>query len=231
MRAASGPVLTSSVGGLLFVSALEVFIFAIVFTLGCFASSASRADLLLGRFRWSWLPLGIAYSVALRIVVGLLAALVISLLLKSHLSNAGSVSEFMSSNRPDVERMVDVGAMRNNPTYHWLTITLISFVVAGLREELWRIGTLAALRALWPGLFGSRGGQVAGVIVIALFFGAAHYPMGFFAACLAGLLGLFLGGIMLMHQSIWPAVIAHGFFDATSMALLPYALETIRPLQ
>jgi membrane protease YdiL (CAAX protease family) len=41
-------------------------------------------------------------------------------------------------------------------------------------------------------------------------------------------LGIFLGLIMVYHRSIWPAVLAHGFFDATSMAVLPWAMDFIK---
>jgi membrane protease YdiL (CAAX protease family) len=54
--------------------------------------------------------------------------------------------------------------------------------------------------------------------------------MGPMAALLAGALGVGLGLIMVLHRSIWPAVIAHGFFDATSMALLPYAMGLVQHL-
>jgi hypothetical protein len=33
---------------------------------------------------------------------------------------------------------------------------------------------------------------------------------------LTGLLGVMLGTIMIFHRSIWEAVLAHGFFNATS---------------
>jgi hypothetical protein len=42
---------------------------------------------------------------------------------------------------------------------------------------------------------------------------------------MAMILGFLLGIVMVVHQSIWPAVIAHGMFDATSFALVPIALE------
>jgi membrane protease YdiL (CAAX protease family) len=48
---------------------------------------------------------------------------------------------------------------------------------------------------------------------------------------MAGLLGFGLGVIMILHRSIWPAVIAHGMFDATSLALLPWALEKLQEIQ
>ena len=55
-----------------------------------------------------------------------------------------------------------------------------------------------------------------------------HLRMGALAAVLAGILGLLLGIIMVLHKSIWPAVIAHGLFDATNLALLPWWSEKIR---
>jgi membrane protease YdiL (CAAX protease family) len=45
---------------------------------------------------------------------------------------------------------------------------------------------------------------------------------------MAMILGFLLGIIMVVHQSIWPAVIAHGMFDATSFALVPIALEHLQ---
>jgi len=42
------------------------------------------------------------------------------------------------------------------------------------------------------------------------------------------LLGFGLGVIMVLHRSIWPAVIAHGMFDATSLALLPWLVEKMK---
>jgi membrane protease YdiL (CAAX protease family) len=30
------------------------------------------------------------------------------------------------------------------------------------------------------------------------------------------------------HRSIWPAVIAHGMFDATTFALLPLAMQHLQ---
>jgi membrane protease YdiL (CAAX protease family) len=58
-----------------------------------------------------------------------------------------------------------------------------------------------------------------------------HLRMGILAAVGAGVLGLFLGLIIVLHKSIWPAVIAHGLFDAATLALLPWWLEKARHLQ
>jgi hypothetical protein len=34
-----------------------------------------------------------------------------------------------------------------------------------------------------------------------------------------------------LHRSIWPAVIAHGMFDATSLALLPWVTELLEEMR
>jgi membrane protease YdiL (CAAX protease family) len=225
------PALTNTPRGLLIVCAVELALFAFVFALAWMASRASREELLLPwRPGWSVVPLGIAYSVAIRFAVVVVIVVVVGILATFRVLTPQDLQEFTTSNRPDVERIVDVSAMRKDPVYFWLTITLASFVVAGVREEMWRGGTLAAMRALWPDTFGSRAGQLAAVSLVAIVFGAAHLEMGMFAAVVAGLLGLLLGVIMVWHRSIWPAVIAHGFFDATSMALLPWSFERLRQL-
>jgi membrane protease YdiL (CAAX protease family) len=149
----------------------------------------------------------------------------VAILLLTGLLPRDSLGQFSAQGRTAVERIVDVSAMQHNRTYFWLTITLASFVVAGLREELWRSGTLAAMRALWPALFEGRAGQIAGVALIAIVFGLAHLTLGLVPAGMAMVLGFLLGIIMVLHRSIWPAVIAHGMFDATSFALIPIALQ------
>jgi membrane protease YdiL (CAAX protease family) len=227
-----GPALSGNVRGLLLVSALELVVFSIFFGAACLISRASREELML---RWRpglWvLPLGIGYSVALRIGLIIIATAVVMVLAASQAVTPEKVQEYVNANRPDVESMVSVPAMRNNPVYYWLTITLVSFVVAGIREEMWRAGTLAAMRAIWPRAFGSTLGQCLAISLIAIVFGAMHLRMGLLAAVGAGMLGLMLGFIIIVHKSIWPAVIAHGVFDATTMALLPWWIEKARHLQ
>ncbi len=225
---ASGPALSGNVRGLLIVSGVEIVLFSLVFGLGWLASRASREELL---FRWrpGWwvLPLGIAYSVAIRLALVVVIAVVVLIVLATQTATPETMQGFVQANRPDVETLVSVPAMRNDPAYFWLTLTLVSFVVAGLREEIWRAGTLAAMRALWPGAFASRAGQCVAVTLIAVLFGAMHLGMGPIAAVMAGVLGLLLGLIMILHKSIWPAVIAHGLFDATTLAILPWSLEKL----
>ncbi|HEY2125156.1 MAG TPA: CPBP family intramembrane glutamic endopeptidase [Chthoniobacterales bacterium] len=225
------PALSHTTGGLLIVCAIELGAFALVFALACFASQASREQLFLHwRPGWWVVPLGLGYSVAIRLAAGIIVFLIIAVLIGSHAVTPAAAQDFITTKQPDVAKLVDLEAMRHSPAYFWLTLTLVSFVVAGLREEMWRAGTLAGLRALWPRAFQSLGGQIAAVALIALLFGAGHLTLGVIGAVVAGLLGLFLGIIIVLHRSIWPAVIAHGLLDATTFALAPFALEQLRQL-
>jgi len=226
-----GPALSHDALGLSLVCGVELLIFSLVFAIGWIASRASRDELLL---RWRpgiWaVPLGVGYSVGMRLGLGLAVALVGVTVVLTRVATPESLQQFIVANRPDVESLVDVAVMRSDPMYFWLTITLVSFVVAGLREELWRTGFLAALRALWPRVFASRRGQMFAVMLIAVIFGGAHLGQGVLAAGMASLLGIMLGLIMVFHQSTWPAVVAHGMFDATSLALPPWAMEKLQQL-
>jgi membrane protease YdiL (CAAX protease family) len=227
-RGTAPAVLSRTTGGLLRVCALELLVFGSVFGLACFASRATRDDLLL---RWQGkikpVILGAGYSVALRLALALLVMAMTLGLVASHVITPNSLNVFFSANRPGVEKIIDLGAMSNDPVYFWLTLTVVSFVVAGLREELWRSAFLAGMRTLWPQHFGSRAGQILAVIVCAIIFGLGHVAMGPLSVCFAGLLGVGLGLIMIFHGSIWPAVIAHGLFDATSMAMIPWVMAHI----
>jgi membrane protease YdiL (CAAX protease family) len=225
------PALSHTTSGLLRVCGVEALSFGVVLALACWVSRASFNELLLP-WRGKFLPvlLGVGYSVALRVAVGIAAALVALVLVATRITSLDSLQNFAQKNRPAVENAVDVSALRDNPAYFWLTLTLVSFVVAGLREELWRSSFLAGMKGVWPRQFGSTLGQVGAVCICAVIFGLGHMSMGILAVCMAGLLGLGLGCIMVFHRSVWPAVLAHGFFDATSMALIPWALELMRHL-
>ena len=220
------PTLFNNSQTLLLVSAFELIFFGIVFGLAWLASRATVDDLLL-RWRQGWwtILLGIGYSVAMRIALGLLVVVVVTVLIATKVLDQKSVESFSTNVRTPVERMVNISAMQNDSAYFWLTVTVASFGVAGLREELWRSATLAGMRKLWPNKFGSRNGQIGAVALISIVFGLAHLSLGVIAAAMALILGLLLGIIMVVHKSIWPAVIAHGMFDATSFALIPFALQ------
>jgi membrane protease YdiL (CAAX protease family) len=158
------PALSHTAGGLLLVCALELLLFGFVFGLAWLASRASCDDLLLRwRGRAGPVMLGAAYSIGLRVAVGLVTLAVAAALLATRVMTVNSLHDFFVNNRPGIENAVDVAALRDNPAYLWLTLTVVSFVLAGLREELWRSSFLAGLKAIWPRQFGSTGGQVCAV--------------------------------------------------------------------
>ena len=224
------PALLHTAGGLLLVCGCELGVFGLVFALACFASQATRDDLRL-RWRGTFSPvlLGVGYSIGLRLFLACVVMLSAIVLIGARLLTPESLQLFLSAHRPDLDKLVDLAALRNDPVYFWLTLTVASFVVEGLREELWRSAFLAGMRALWPQHFSSPTGQLAAVFIAAVIFGSAHLSMGIMAALMAGVLGLGLGAIMVGHRSIWPAVIAHGLFDATTFALLPLIMGQVKP--
>jgi len=215
------PVLSRTSQGLLLAAGIELTLFAIIFGLAWLASRPSSNDLLLrwrGRF---WIvPVGFGYSIALRLALAFVMIIISAGLVASGTMSLESLQEFFRANQPRTDVLVDFSIVRNDPVYFLLLLTVISFVVAGFREELWRSAFLAGLRAIAPRHFTSIRGQIAAVAIAAVVFGVGHLAMGPVAAFMAGLLGLGLGIIMVLHRSIWPAVIAHGFFDATTFLLL-----------
>ena len=223
------PALLHNARGLLLVCGIEILVFGSVFGLACWISKATRDDLLL-RWRGMLKPvwLGIGYSVAVRIAIGVLVFAASLFLLATRVVTLDSLQKYTVTHKPDPTTVVDLSALSKDPEYYWLTITLASFVVAGLREELWRSAFLAGLRSLWPQIFSSRGGQVGAVFIAAVLFGSAHLSQGAMGAAVAGLIGVALGLIMVFHRSIWPAVIAHGCFDAATFAMLPWAMAHVK---
>jgi membrane protease YdiL (CAAX protease family) len=220
------PSLGTGATALLAICGLELGLFAVVFGMAWLASRASRDELLLrwhGGFRV--VLLGLGYSVLIRLVLAIVLGVIAAVVLGSGAMTADSLQQFFKTNRPQVEAVVDVNALRHDPVYFWLSLTLVSFVVGGLREELWRTGVMAGMRALWPQRFGSLAGQTLAVGLAAIIFGLGHLVQGTLAVGLTGMLGFALGMIIVLHRSIWPAVIAHGFFDAISLALLPLIAE------
>lgn len=225
------PALGTNVRDLAAVVGVEMLVFGVVFGVAWFASRATREDLL-----WPWrpgcwvVPLGVAYSVGIRLLLGMLVLGCVAVLVLVGAADIKTIEDFALRNRPDVEAIVDPAALRNNPVYFWLTVTVVSFVLGGFREELWRSAFLAGMKNLWPSRFGSVAGQLVAAAVAAVVFGVGHIPQGILAVFLTGLLGFGLGLIMVLHRSIWPAVVAHGVFNATSLALLPWVFEKLPQL-
>lgn len=209
--------LPNTTSELLFGIGAELSLFGAVFGVAWLATRATREQLFL-RWNGGFKPVlwGIAYSIGLRVgialVVGLFAAV------WALVGNVGP--EAIEELRPRTEAVVDTSALLNNPLYLLINLTLVSFVMAGFREELWRAGIIAACVALSPSNIGGNARYYVAAIFAAVLFGFGHFPQGLGGVMLTTILGLGLGVIMVRHKSVWEAVLAHGFFDATTFAAL-----------
>ncbi len=161
---------------------------------------------------------GIGWSIGLRLGIAVLLFLVIGIVLLTHGIKDLNM-DFVQNLRPKVENLVSPESLRN-PWYLFTNVTLISFVLAGLREELWRAGMIAAGLNLLPVRWKGTKGQVVLVLISSIIFGLAHLPQGWGGVVMTGILGLGLGSILLIHRSLWVAVLAHGFFDASTFVVL-----------
>lgn len=197
--------------------AIQLGAFFLLFGVAWLASRATGKQLLLG-WKGGIGPIwrGLAYSIGLRVAVAVLAigAVLIGMLL------GGVDQETLQELRPKVEHTIDMEAIEQSPLYLFINLTLVSFIFAGLREELWRAGVLAGLAALFPRLFASVIGKLAAVAIVAVIFGLGHFSQGWGGIALTTALGVGLGAIMVFHGSIWDAVLAHGFFNASSFAMI-----------
>ncbi len=160
--------------------------------------------------------LGFLWSIALR--MGVAGVLLIFLLVFQIFQPSGTF-EPPAALRPKVENLLDPQAL-SDPLYLIFMLTAVSFLFAGLREELWRAAMIAFLIPLLQRRIGTRPAEWTAMCLVAVIFGLAHMPQGWGGVFLTGLLGLGLGSILIGRRSLAEATLAHGFFDATSFALL-----------
>ena len=93
-----------------------------------------------------------------------------------------------------------------------------SFIGAGLYEEFMFRGFLMQALAMCVG--GSRNAWIAACIVQAALFGASHAYQNPLGMAITGTLGLLLGILVLgSGRNLWPAIIGHGFYDASRFVL------------
>ena len=216
-------ILPSNVRGILVLCAVELFLFSLVFGFAWAFARFRRTDLLLTwTGGWKTWPRSLGWSIALRIGVGGMLAAFIAI---AHVFSGESLQQ-LNDIRPKVEAMVDTEALRD-PLYLALMLTLVSFVLAGLREELWRIAMVFLLGRIAPGMFGGRWGPWLALVPVAVLFGLGHTAQGWAGVAATTALGLGLGAIMLFHRSTWDAVLTHGFFNATTFAILPWLADLI----
>ena len=79
--------------------------------------------------------------------------------------------------RPKTESLINMDALKD-PVYVAFALTVVSFGMAGFREELWRVGMMAGLAGVAPAVFATRRGQFLAVAIAAIIFGLGHAPQG-----------------------------------------------------
>ncbi len=199
---------------LVIMCAVDLGFFAFIFALAWIFSRATLSELFM-KWRGGIRPLllGFVYSIALRIGV-----LIVTVLIAIPFTAIKGEKE-IEKMRPKIEAVVNIDALKD-PAYFLFSATVLSFGLAGFREELWRAAVMAGFAGMVPSIFASRKGQYIAVIIAAFIFGLGHLPQGFGGVFLTAMLGIGLGVIIVRHRSIWEAILAHGFFDATSFAML-----------
>jgi len=251
-----GPALPSTVTGLIAVCVESLAVFAVIFGIGAWLGRPTRRELFWSpmRFRdWCW---GALWSIGVRMgaVVMVYGALIPFWLAESLRSgNAGgdasqvSMEERFQQFRPKLESLLEFEAL-GDPVYLLFAVTLLSFVTAGLREELWRAGFMAAVRDLlprswwiprprgpaegwWRWQVRRLGPTVLVAFMAAVVFGLGHLPQGPGGVILTGVVGFILAMVMIGHRSLWAAVIAHGFFDASTFVLLAVIVRNKEAIQ
>ena len=222
---AEGPILQSDVPKLLLNLSVQLVIFGVLFWFAWLASRARAEQLYVRRQPfWRSLGFGFLFSIGLRGLVAI--AVMIALGVLALIS--GNVGSQIETLRPQSEALIDTEALVQSPLYLMINLTFVSFVVAGLREELWRAGMLAGCFGLCPSLNRCWKGKGLAIGLTAVIFGLGHISQGWGGVILTTVLGLGLGFILVWRRSLWEAVLAHGFFDATTFALM-YVLARFWP--
>lgn len=93
----------------------------------------------------------------------------------------------------------------------WLDFALIS-IAAGIGEELLFRGFLQAMLGSWFNPW-------VGLVLASVVFGLAHY-LSHTYACLATLLGVYLGGLWLACDNLLAPMITHALYDFVALVYL-----------
>lgn len=223
----TGPALPATTVGLVKVSVVEMGTFGVFFLIAWAFGRTTRDQMYMRR--WDGLPTigwSILWSVAIRMLaIPAVGAYALGLQVYRHFQGGGAVA--MEELRPKVENLLATESFKD-PVYALMAATLVSFGVGGLREELWRSGVLASFQSLLPATWRNWRGAAVGVVLAALVFGSAHATQGVVGVLATGAIGLGLGTIMVWRKSYWEAALAHGIFDASTMAVL-WAIQLLHP--
>ena len=222
--------LPSSVEGLLLAGALQLAFILLFFGAGWLFSRATRAELWMP-WRKGIAPLwqGALYSIGLRFLP-ILPLIAVGIVLTILGFKPEALGHWISANRPQTDGIGD-SIRAGSALYKALMLTFFSFVVAGWAEELWRVATMRGLIEIAPRKMPPFAKNAVAVLVSALVFGIGHLYQGVIGVCVTAFIGVALGAITLYHRSIWPAVIAHGCFDAASFLMVVLGADKLAPQQ
>jgi membrane protease YdiL (CAAX protease family) len=228
-REPAGPESPGLPGGwpeLLAVCGVNLAIFGAIFLVGYLLGKPRKEELYLRSVKWMDVLWGAFWSLGLRFI--LMALMLVALGVIYVAQGGGELDPKVI--RPKIENLIDPHALED-PIYLLLSITVVSMVTAGLREELWRAGCMAPLQDLLPASWKPSGipgadnwknhrARWCACLVAAVIFGFGHLPQGEAGVAVTTVLGLGLGLVMIYHRSLWVAALAHGFFDATTFVFL-----------
>ncbi len=211
--------LPSSVEGLLFAGGLQFGFILLLFGLSWLFSRATKDELWL-RWRTGIAPVwqGALYSIGLRVLSALPLIAIAMVLLRLGFSEH-ELKAWMQGNKPQTDGIGD-SVRAGTILYKATMLTFFSFIVAGLGEELWRGATMRGLLEIAPRTLSPLAKNGIVVIVSSVVFGVGHLYQGVIGVLVTTVLGLALGALTLHHRSIWPSVIAHGCFDATTFLMV-----------
>lgn len=220
--ARDGALLPTSLNGLLLFCFFNMVEFSVVWGLAWAFSRGNKDELFLRWKGWKSIGWGIAYSLLMRF--GLMVAMILIFIVLAVVGfDPKTMGEVVKSSGENTQKVFAPIFAGRDPLYKLLVIGLISFVVAGLREELWRAATMAGMLHLAPRKWSDSTKNGVALGLSSALFGLGHGYQGAAGILGTGLLGVALGAIMLRHKSVWPAIVAHGCFDAVSFAALAFA--------
>jgi len=216
----------TSIRGLLIFSLLQMAIFGAFWGIA-WAFSRYDKDRLFLRWKEGILPViwGAVYVISLYMAFGFILLFIIMALSMFGIKG-NDITQIIQNSKPQTGGLIDSIASNQDPLYKFLVVTLLPFVVAGLREELWRGATLAGLDQICPKSWSTPMRNVFAIVISSVVFGLGHLYQGPSGIILTGILGALLGIVVLRHGSIWPAVFMHGFIDAISFAA---ASQNVKP--
>ena len=220
--------LPKSVEGLILAGSLQLAIILFFFGIGWLFSRATKAELWM-KWRGGIAPLwqGALYSIGLRLLP-ILPFFALAIVLMVLGFKPETLSQWVSANRPQTDGIGD-SIRAGSVLYKTLMLTFFSFVVAGWGEELWRVATMRGLLEIAPRTMSPLAKNAIAVVISALVFGIGHLYQGVLGVGVTAFIGIALGAITLYHRSIWPAVIAHGFFDAASFLAVIAGADKLAP--